>query len=76
VRWRIFVKTLRNAVANGDVSSEYNKQDASLKHYRFPIPKGQRDINPDGLWQNWGYDGYDVTLTGADPYASFEPEYK
>jgi len=76
VRWRIFVKTLRNAVANGDVSSEYNKQDASLKHYRFPVPKGQRDINPDGLWQNWGYDGYDVTLTGTDPYASFEPEYK
>jgi hypothetical protein len=71
VRWRIFVHTLRNA----DVDPDYHKQNAKLKHYRFPIPKAQRDINPDGLWQNWGYDGYNESKTGANPYAAFEPQY-
>ena len=75
VRWRIYVKTLRNAVTNGYAPPEYLKQDAKLKNYRLPIPKSQRDINPQGLWQNWGYDGYDESKTGANPYASFEPEY-
>jgi hypothetical protein len=75
VRWRSFVGTLRNAVKQGHLSDEYHKQDAKLKHYRFPIPKAQRDINPDGLWQNWGYDGFDESKTGANPYAAFEPEY-
>jgi hypothetical protein len=71
VRWRILVYTLRNA----DVDAEYHKKDVKLKHYRFPIPKAQRDINPDGLWQNWGYDGYDEFKTGASPYAAFESQY-
>lgn len=75
IRWRIYVKTLRDAVDNGYVDPEYRKQDAKLKHYRFPIPKSQRDINPDGLWQNWGYDGYDESITGVNPYATFEPQY-
>ncbi|MDR1601167.1 MAG: RagB/SusD family nutrient uptake outer membrane protein [Tannerella sp.] len=75
VRWRTFVGTLRNAVKQGYLSEEYNKQNVKLKYYRFPIPKGQRDINPDGLWQNWGYDGFDESKTGANPYAAFEPEY-
>ena len=39
------------------------------------IPKSQRDINPEGLWQNWGYDGYDPDKTGVNPYAAFEPQY-
>jgi|AGTN01.1.fsa_nt_gi SusD family. len=75
IRWRVYVKTLRDAVSNGYVDAEYGKQDVKLKHYRFPIPKTQRDINPDGLWQNWGYDGYDESKTGSNPYAAFEPQY-
>lgn len=75
VRWRIYVKTLRNAVTTGYVLSTYPKQDVKLKNYRLPIPKAQRDINPTGLWQNWGYDGYDESKTGANPYAKFEPNY-
>jgi hypothetical protein len=75
VRWRTFVGTLRNAVKQGYISEEYHKQDAKLKYYRFPIPRAQREINPEGLWQNWGYDGFDENRTGANPYAAFEPEY-
>ncbi|MDR2382677.1 MAG: RagB/SusD family nutrient uptake outer membrane protein [Prevotellaceae bacterium] len=47
------------------------KKAISLKHYRFPIPQSQRNINPDGLWQNWGWDDYDETKTGK-PYEGFE----
>lgn len=68
VRWRIFVKTLKES----GVDPEYNKQGVELKNYRFPIPQSQRNINPDGLWQNWGYDGYNESITGANPYAGFE----
>lgn len=75
IRWRIYVKTLRDAVSNGYVDPGYGKQNVKLKHYRFPIPKTQRDINPDGLWQNWGYDGYDESKTGINPYAAHEPQY-
>jgi hypothetical protein len=72
VRWRIFVSTLQNAVYHGYISEEYHKQDVKKYYYRFPIPKAQRDINPEGLWQNWGYDGYDESKTGVNPYAGFE----
>lgn len=71
VRWRIFVKTLKNAVSNGYISEQYEKQNVQQHYYRFPIPKAQRDINPE-LWQNYGYDGYDESITGANPYAGFE----
>lgn len=67
VRWRILVKTLKNCGLDYD---EYHKQDVSLKNYRFPIPQSQRDINPVGLWQNWGYDGYDASITGENPYVN------
>lgn len=68
VRWKIYVKTLKES----GVDAIYNKQTVSLKNYRFPIPQSQRNINPVGLWQNWGYDGYDVAKTGANPYAGLE----
>jgi hypothetical protein len=71
VRWRIFVKTLKDAVTNGSIEEKYEKQNVQQHYYRFPIPKAQRDIQP-ALWQNFGYDGYDVSLTGANPYAGFE----
>ncbi len=68
VRWRIYVKTLKES----GVNAVYKKQNVELKNYRFPIPQSQRNINPVGLWQNWGYDGYDEAKTGANPYAGFE----
>ncbi len=70
VRWRILVKTIKNSTVAQD--TQYNKQTIDFKHYRYPIPQDQRDINPEGLWQNWGYDGYDEAKTGVDPYASYE----
>lgn len=70
VRWRILVKTIKNSTVAQD--PQYNKQTISLVHYRYPIPQAQRDINPEGLWQNWGYDGYDEAKTGSNPYAGFE----
>lgn len=72
VRWRIFVKTLKEAVSSGRIAESYLKQNVQQHYYRFPIPKTQRDINPTGLWQNYGYDGYDVNITGANPYEGFE----
>jgi hypothetical protein len=71
VRWRIFVKTLQNAVTDGHIDPVYEKQNVKQHYYRFPIPKAQRDINPQ-LHQNYGYDGYDESQTGANPYAGFE----
>ncbi|BES61664.1 RagB/SusD family nutrient uptake outer membrane protein [Dysgonomonas capnocytophagoides] len=67
VRWRIYVKTLKES----GLDESYKKQSVSLKNYRFPIPQSQRNINPYGLWQNWGYDGYDESKTGANPYNGF-----
>jgi hypothetical protein len=67
VRWRILVKTVK-PVKNGWT----DKSGISLKHYRFPIPQSQRNINPEGLWQNWGWDGAVDAKTGANPYAGFE----
>jgi hypothetical protein len=64
VRWKILVKTLKE-------SGVAAKQNVSLKNYRFPIPGSQRNINPDVLWQNWGYDGYIESKTGANPYAEW-----
>lgn len=67
VRWRILVKTVK------PIKNKFtDKSGISLKHYRFPIPQSQRNINPTGLWQNWGWDGYDEAKTGANPYAGFE----
>jgi hypothetical protein len=68
IRWRVYVKTLKEC----GVDPKWEKQNVSFKHYRFPIPQSQRNINPTGLWQNWGYDGYDEAKTGANPYAGFE----
>ncbi|MDP4237960.1 MAG: RagB/SusD family nutrient uptake outer membrane protein [Bacteroidota bacterium] len=68
IRWKIYVKTLKDS----GVDPTYKKQTVSLKNYRFPIPQSQRDINPVGLWQNWGYDGYNEAKTGSNPYAGLE----
>jgi hypothetical protein len=40
----------------------------SYKNYRFPISGAQCNINPKGLWQNWGYDGSTAPVPDyADP---------
>jgi hypothetical protein len=65
VRWRILVKALKESGVEA-------KQNVSLKNYRFPIPGSQRNINPKGLWQNWGYDGSIIT---ENPYQNYEPEW-
>ncbi|MDR3340322.1 MAG: RagB/SusD family nutrient uptake outer membrane protein [Candidatus Symbiothrix sp.] len=62
VRWKILVKTIKE----GNVP---DKEKIDFKHYRFPIPKGQRDINPEGLWQNYGYDG---SIVKSNPYVGAE----
>lgn len=70
LRWRILVTTIKNSTVAQE--GEYNKQNISLKYYRYPIPTAQRELNPDGLWQNWGWDGYDESVTGSNPYADYE----
>jgi hypothetical protein len=56
VRWKIYVKSVQGT-----------KPAASFRNYRFPIPQKQRDVNPDGLWQNWGYSGEDPN---TNPYSA------
>jgi tetratricopeptide (TPR) repeat protein len=51
VRWKVLVKSIQRIPAKNAVS---------LRNYRFPIPQSERDLNPEGLWQNWGYDGATV----------------
>ncbi|MDR3267931.1 MAG: RagB/SusD family nutrient uptake outer membrane protein [Tannerella sp.] len=67
VRWKVLVKTIKKVAPSKDQNKAGNIE---LKYYRFPIPQSQRDLNPDGLWQNWGYEG----ATVANPYAGSEYE--
>jgi hypothetical protein len=46
VRWGILIE---------EVSKVPFKSAVSEKNYLYPIPQEQRDLNPDGLWQNPGY---------------------
>ena len=66
-RWKILVKTIKNSALAKNFP-EYNKQTIDFKHYRFPIPQAQRVVNPN-LWQNYGYDGSDIT---TNPYVGRE----
>ncbi len=66
-RWKILVKTIKNSKLATDYP-EYNKQSIDFRHYRFPIPQAQRDINPN-LWQNYGYSGSTIA---ANPYKGRE----
>jgi hypothetical protein len=71
-RWRIFLKTLKEAVSKGYIADDMGKQDVKPHYYRFPIPKSERDIDPERMWQNYGYDGSAVK---ENPYRSYEPGY-
>jgi len=66
-RWGILVKHIKNSAVAQNYP-EYNKQTIDFKHYRFPIPQAQREINPK-LWQNYGYDGSTIT---SNPYVGRE----
>ncbi|MDR3244954.1 MAG: RagB/SusD family nutrient uptake outer membrane protein [Prevotellaceae bacterium] len=66
VRWKILVKTIKES---GLAAKDQPKEKIDFVHYRFPIPKSQRDINPEGLWQNYGYDGSIIT---SNPYTGAE----
>ena len=66
-RWKILVKTIKNSPLAKNYP-EYNKQNIDFRHYRFPIPQAQRDVNPN-LWQNYGYDGSEIA---SNPYTGRE----
>ncbi|MDR0873260.1 MAG: RagB/SusD family nutrient uptake outer membrane protein [Prevotellaceae bacterium] len=55
VRWKKLVQSYQGIVG---------KEQASHRNYRFPIPQAERNLNPEGLWQNYGYDG----AKGDKPY--------
>jgi hypothetical protein len=55
VRWKILVESVRKISAKSAVS---------VRNYRFPIPASERKLNPEGLWQNYGYEGAVV----SNPY--------
>lgn len=65
-RWKILVKTIKNSPLAK--LPEYRKQTIDFKHYRFPIPQAQREVNPN-LWQNYGYDGSEIA---SNPYGGRE----
>jgi hypothetical protein len=46
VRWGILLESLHRVP---------EKKGATERNYLFPIPQDQRNLNPDGLWQNEGY---------------------
>lgn len=66
-RWKILVKTIKNSPLAKNYP-EYSKQNIDFRHYRFPIPQAQREVNPN-LWQNYGYDGSTIT---ENPYVGRE----
>ncbi|MDR1594529.1 MAG: RagB/SusD family nutrient uptake outer membrane protein [Prevotellaceae bacterium] len=72
VRWRKYVQTLKEAVSKKYIAEdkEVGKHNVKSHYYRFPIPKAERDIDPDRFWQNYGYDGSTIT---ENPYKNYEP---
>jgi hypothetical protein len=70
IRWRIFVQTLKEAVSKKYIADNLGKQNVKPHYYRFPIPKSERDIDPERFWQNYGYDGSKIT---ENPYRNYEP---
>jgi hypothetical protein len=70
IRWRIYIQTLKQAVSNHWISEDAGKQDVQPHYYRFPIPKAERDIDPERFWQNYGYDG---SIIAENPYRNYEP---
>ena len=53
VRWKKLVSSVKRT-----------KPAVSVRNYLYPIPNSERLLNPDGLWQNYGYEG----ATVENPY--------
>jgi hypothetical protein len=51
VRWGILVESIQDVTYNG----QKIKSAVSERNYLYPIPQEQRDLNPEGLYQNPGY---------------------
>jgi hypothetical protein len=66
VRWRKLIQTIKAETAATDAKH----QNVAAKHYLYPIPQKQLDLNPN-LKQNWGYEGNQ----GDNPYKEYEPGY-
>jgi hypothetical protein len=71
VRWKILVKTIKAVGENAPKTEEFaqvrKKTQVSKKHYRFPIPQNERDVNPN-LTQNSGWDGGPAESTYDETY--------
>jgi hypothetical protein len=68
VRWKVLLKTVRR------VAAAQKNEHIQPKHYRFPVPQPDRDLNS-ALWQNWGYGDSDApTPPYADPNYEGGPE--
>jgi hypothetical protein len=50
VRWKKLVSSVQRT-----------KPAVSVRNYLYPIPHSERLLNPEGLWQNYGYEGATVT---------------
>jgi hypothetical protein len=64
VRWKVLLKTMRR------VTAARKSEHVHPRHYRFPVPQRDRDLNP-ALWQNYGYGG---STAPTPPYA--DPGYE
>jgi hypothetical protein len=53
VRWKKLVSSVSRT-----------KPSVTVRNYLYPIPNSERLLNPDGLWQNYGYEG----ATVKNPY--------
>jgi hypothetical protein len=67
VRWKVLIEKLKAVPLKRSRVEDLERLGANAEQrlFRFPIPQSQRNSNPEGLWQNWGYDGADGT---AVPY--------
>jgi hypothetical protein len=66
VRWRKLIQTIKENTDETDLKH----QNISAKHYRYPLPQQQLNLNPN-LTQNWGYEGE----IGTNPYKDYEPGF-
>ncbi|MDR3340189.1 MAG: RagB/SusD family nutrient uptake outer membrane protein [Candidatus Symbiothrix sp.] len=72
VRWKVLVKTVKRVASHHAALNDVvaKKSNVETKHYRFPVPQSQRNLNSK-LWQNWGYEGSNAA---TPPYAN--PNYE
>jgi starch-binding outer membrane protein, SusD/RagB family len=71
IRWKILIKTVKAVAENAPNTEAYaqvrKKSQISKKHYLFPIPQNERDVNHN-LTQNPGWDGGPAESTIGSSY--------